>query len=276
MKIAIVGCGYVGSGIANLWHRLGDEVTVTTTTPNKKNRLQEIASQVVILTGNDLDALKQLVADKDVVLLSVGAKQRTPDTYYRAYLETTTNVVRAIQATGNVRQLIYTSSYGILGKQESEVVDETAIPNPNSEYGQILTQTEQILLSVPESEFKTCILRLSGIYGPGRELIKIFGGLSGKTRPGLGDKYTNWVHLDDIVGAIDFAKRQQLQGIYNLASEQTLTTKEFFERLFSAHNLPGVTWDESQNDPRSYNMKLSSQKIKDAGYEFIRPNIEFI
>jgi len=276
MKLAIVGCGYVGREVAKLWHHHGKQVTVTTTSPSKKDRLQEIASEVVVLSGSDLNSLKQLVADKDVVLLSVSAKQRTPDTYYQAYLETTTNVVRAIRETGNVRQLIYTSSYGILGKQESAIVDETAIPNPNSEYGKILTQTEQVLLSVSKSEFKVCILRLSGIYGPGRELIKIFRKISGTTRPGLGDKYTNWVHLDDIVGAIDFAKQHQLQGIYNLASQQTLTTKEFFEKLFTVHKLPGINWDSTQDDPRLYNMKLSSQKIQDAGYKLIHPNLKFI
>ena len=276
MKIAIIGCGYVGSGVAKLWHQKGEQVTVTTTNPSKQGQLQNIASEVIVLTGNDLTGLKRLVADKEVVLLSVGASQRTPETYHQAYLETTTNVIRAIRETGKVQQLIYTSSYGILGKQPVELVDETAIPNPSTEFSEILTKTERVLLSVSRSEFKTCILRLSGIYGPGRELIKIFGRISGKTRPGLGEKYTNWVHLDDIIGAIDFAKQKQLHGIFHLASDRVLTTKEFFERLFDAHNLPGITWDNSQKDPRTYNMKLSNQKIKDAGYQFIHPEIKFI
>ena len=274
MRIAVIGCGYVGSAVANLWHRLGEEVTVTTTTPKKKDVLKTIASEVVVLTGDDEAGLKDLVADKDVVLLSVGAKQRTLETYRQAYLETANNVMTAIRATGNVRQLIYTGSYGVLGSQKTTVVDETAIPNPGSEFGEILAKTEQVLLSGSPSEFKTCVLRLSGIYGYGRKLIKIFGRMPGTTRPGKGDDYTNWVHLDDIVGAIDFAKRKQLHGIYNLASE-VLTTREFFTKLFEAHNLPNVTWDESQPSSRSYSMKLSSQKIKNAGYEFIHPEIEF-
>ena len=273
MRIAVIGCGYVGSAVANLWHRLGEDVTVTTTTSSKTEVLKTIASKVVVLDGNNLAGLKNLVADKDVVLLSVGAKQRTPETYQQAYLETTNNVVAAIRATGNVQQLIYTGSYGILGSQKNTVVDETAIPNPRSEFGEILAQTERVLLSSP-SEFKTCILRLSGIYGPGRELIKIFSRVAGTTRPGKGEDYTNWVHLDDIVGAIDFIKRKQLHGIYNLASE-VMTIKEFFIELFEANNLPNVIWDESQPSNRSYNLKLSSQKIKDAGYEFIHPEIEF-
>ena len=275
MRVAIIGCGYVGSAVARIWHQHGEDVTVTTTTPSKKDPLQAIASDVVILTGNDFASLKDLVADRDVVLLSVGAKQRTLETYRQAYLETAKNVVEAIRETGNVQQLIYTSSYGILGSQKETIIDETAIPNPRNEFGEILAETEQVLLSISPSEFKTCILRLSGIYGDGRELIKIFSRVAGATRPGKGEDYTNWVHLDDIVSAIDFAKQQQLHGIYNLASEQVLTTKQFFTRLFETHDLPNVTWDDSQPSNRSYSMKLSSQKIRDAGYKFIHPEIKF-
>ena len=275
MQVAIIGCGYVGSAVARLWHQQGDRVRGTTTSPSKKDQLEAIASEVVVLTGNDLTGLKQIVADSDVVLLSVGAKQRERETYERAYLETAKNVVTAIRDNGKVQQLIYTSSYSILGKQPEEIVDETATPNPADEYNEILAETERILLSVSESEFKTCILRLAGIYGPGRELIKIFGRISGTTRPGTGENYTNWVHLEDIVGAIAFAKEQQLQGIFHLACDRVLTRKKFFARLFEAHDLPPITWDSSQPSTRSYNLKLSNQKIKNAGYQFIHPDIKF-
>lgn len=275
MRVAIIGCGYVGSAVAQRWHHQGVAVTATTTSISKQAQLQAIATEAVVLNGEDLTALKQVVAQQDVVLLSVGAKQRTPEAYRQAYLTTAQNLIAVIQETETVKQLIYTSSYGILGNQEGEAIDETAIPNPVNEYGEILAQTEQILLSVPESAYKTCILRLSGIYGPGRELIKIFAQTAGTTRPGEGNEYTNWVHLEDIVGAIDFATTKQLQGIYHLASDRIMTTKEFFTRLFQAHNLPDITWDSSQASTRAYNLKLSNQKIKDAGYQFLHPELEF-
>ena len=274
MRLAIIGCGYVGSAVARRWHDRGDIVTVTTTSPDKQDKLQNIASEVVVTTGDDLATLKRVVADKEVVLLSVGAKQRSVEAYQQAYLETAKNAIAAIRATKSVKQLIYTSSYGILGDRAGGVVDETATPNPKDEYGEMLAKTEATILSVPETEFKTCILRLSGIYGEGRELIKIFGKMSGMTRPGNGQRYSNWVHLEDIVGAIDFAKEKQLQGVYHLASEEVLTVKEFLRRLFEAHNLPGVTWDDT-DEPLRYNMVLSNQKIKDAGYRFVYPKIKF-
>ena len=273
MKLAIIGCGYVGSAVAELWHSARHEVTVTTTTPAKKPQLQAIASKVVVLTGNDLEKLKEVVADRDVVLLSVGSKQRTPETYRQAYLQTAQNVVAAIRAGSGVKQLIYTSSYGILNHKDGEVVDETIKVEPKDEFGEILYKTEQTLLSVPETDFKTCILRLTGIYGPGRELIKIFRRVAGTTRPG-GERYTNWVHLEDIVRAIDFAREKQLQGMYHLNCDEFRMMKEFLKRLFQAHDLPPVTWD-SQPSARSSNMRLSNQKIKDAGFELAHPKIEF-
>lgn len=275
MKLVIIGCGYVGSRVARLWYEAGHEVTVTTTTPEKVSGFQAIANKVVVLTGNDLEGLKKLVVDQDLVLVSVGSKKRTPDLYRQAYLETIRNVITAINATSGVKQLIYTSSYGIINDKSGNTIDETVMVRPKDEFGEILHQTEQEILSVPETEFKTCILRLAGIYGVGREIIKIFRRVAGTTRPGTGGDYTNWVHVEDIVRAIDFAKDKQLQGIYHLNSDQVLTTKEFFQRLFLAHDLPSVAWDTSQSSSRSYNMKLSNQKLKDAGFELAHPQIEF-
>jgi predicted dinucleotide-binding enzyme len=108
MKLAIIGCGYIGSAVARLWHAAGNEVTVTTTRGERVEELQAIASQVVVLMGDDLSGLKQVVADQDVVLLSIGSKQRTPEVYRQTYLATAQNLVTAIKANSGVGQLIYT------------------------------------------------------------------------------------------------------------------------------------------------------------------------
>ena len=274
MRLAIIGCGYVGSRVARLWHEAGNDVTVTTTSPNKITALQTISDRVVILMGNDSDTLQRVISDRDVVLLSIGSKQRTPEVYRQTYLETAQNLVAAVKAGTEVKQIIYTGSYGLINDKSGGTIDETVAVKPKDEFGEILYRAEQVLLSAANDNLKTCILRLSGIYGEGRELIKIFGRVAGTTRPGSGDRYTNWVHVEDIVRAIDFAKEQQLEGIYNLNSDEMMTIKEFFQRLFEAHNLPPVTWDGSHST-RSNNMKLSNQKIKNAGFELAHPQIEF-
>ncbi|QYO65120.1 hypothetical protein [Leptolyngbya sp. 7M] len=82
------------------------------------------------------------------------------------------------------------------------------------------------------------------------------------------------MHLDDIVGAIEFARVQQLQGIYNLVQDQPITTGELFDAIFSKHNLPPIRWDPAQPSTRPYNARVSNQKLRAAGYQVQHPVIE--
>ncbi|ELS05179.1 nucleoside-diphosphate-sugar epimerase [Xenococcus sp. PCC 7305] len=275
MKIAILGCGYVGSAIARPWQRNGHQVTVTTTTEQKVTQLSEISHQVVILDGKDSSAIEDLIQDQDVVLFSVGAKTRELDIYRQTYLGTAQNLVTALQNNQTVKQVIYTGSYGILGDKQGAWTDETAPVAPANENGKVLVQTEEVILSASAPSRKVCVLRLAGIYGPGRELIKIFRRSAGTTRPGAGTDYSNWVHLEDIVNGIELARLKQLAGIYNLNSDEILETRVFFRRLFTAYNLPDFNWDTNAASNRSYNLKLSNQKIKDAGLNLTHPQIVF-
>ena len=275
MKISIIGCGYVGSAIARLWKAKGHTVTVTTTTADKVSDLSTIADRVVVTQGDDFATLQEVLTGQDVVLLCVGAKQRDCATYEQAYLQTAKNIVLAAKDIPSIKQIIYTGTYAILGDRGGEWTNEECSVSPSSENSEILAKTEEILLSAQKEDLSICILRLAGIYGQGRELIKIFRSWAGTTRPGTGNNYTNWVHLDDIVNALEFARHQELTGIYHLNSDEILTRKEFFDRLFRQHNLPGISWENSTSANRSFNLRLDNSKIKAAGFQFSHPQIIF-
>lgn len=274
MNVAIIGCGYVGQAVAHHWRQdLGLTVTATTTTPEKVPTLEKIAQRVVVVKGNDLEGLKSLVQNQETILLSVGAA--SANLYQEAYLETAKTLVSVLKDTPTVNQLIYTGSYSVYGDQGGDWVNEASHIQPSTPNGQILAETEQILLSAAHENLQVCILRLGGIYGTNRELLKIFGRYPGTTRPDKGDSITNWVHLDDIVGAIEFARSHHLQGIYNVVDDAKLSSRELLDRLFETHNLPKVSWDASVSSVRPYNARVSNQKIKAAGYQFIHPEIRF-
>jgi len=271
MKVAIIGCGYIGTAVAQYWHQqLGFVVTATTTTPERFATLSPIASRVVVVKGNDPVALQSVVQDQDTVLLSVGAAN--PNVYEETYLHTAQTLVSVLK-NSSVKQLIYTGSYAVYGDRNGDWIDESSPVAPANSNGQILYDTEQVLLSASSLDRHVCILRLGGIYGPSRELVKIFGRVAGTTRPGKGDDAANWIHRDDIVAAIEFARMHQLQGIYNLVDDAHLTIGELLDKVCDQHNLPKVMWDESLKSVRPYNARVSNQKIKDAGYQFIYPQI---
>lgn len=266
----ILGCGYVGTKVAQLWQSTLT-VTATTTTPARVADLEAIAHRVVIWRGDDASALRSLLQDQDIVLLSVGARYGS---YAETYLKTAETLVAALQHTPSVRQVIYTGSYAVYGDRGGAWVDETTPVAPTNENGEILAATEQVLLNAASEHLKICVFRLGGIYGPDRELVRIFGRVAGTTRPGNGEDAANWVHLDDIVGAIDFARQQGLNGIYNLVGTVPLTSQELLDKVLSAHHLPPVAWDPTQPSLRPYNAKVSNQKLRTAGYSFLHPEIQ--
>ncbi|MBN3886903.1 MAG: SDR family oxidoreductase [Nostoc sp.] len=274
MNVAIIGCGYVGYKVAQYWQqKMNFVVSVTTTSPERVPALQSVSQRVVVTRGNDLDSLKSVLHNQDVVLLSIGAKDA--EVYEETYLQTAQTLVSCLQQIKSVKQLIYTGSYAVYGDRNGVWVDEETPLAPANLNAQILRKTEDVLLSTSNENLRVCIFRLGGIYGTGRELLKIFGRYSGTTRPGNGEDITNWIHLDDIVGAIEFARHRRLQGIYNLVDDAHLTSRDLLDSLFEKHNLPKVRWDTSIKRTRSYNAWVSNEKLKEAGYQLIHPQMIF-
>lgn len=273
MNVAIIGCGYVGSAIARYWSQtVGLKVTATTTTVQRVPALEVIAHQVKVVEGNDAEALKSVLQGQDTVLLSVASKGgRDLDAYRVAYLETAQTLASILPQLPQVRHLIYTGSYAVYGDRNGMLVDELTPVAPANENSEILAETEQVLLNIASDSLKVCIIRLGGIYGPERELVKIWSRAAGKTRPGSGRYPTHWVHLDDIVGVIEFIRQRQLDGIYNLVDQSNLHLRELVDLVCQKHGLDPVIWDASQPTQRSYNVQVSNQKIIQAGYQFIHP-----
>jgi nucleoside-diphosphate-sugar epimerase len=271
MNSIIIGCGYVGTAVAQHWTQQGLTVTATTTNPDRLPELRSIAAHALVLTGNDEIALKAALENQQIVLLSVGAPN--PDAYDGTYRQTAKTLVSVLPQTP-VQQVIYTGSYAVYGDHKGEWVTEETPVRPANVKGEILSETEQILLGAASAERQVCVLRLGGIYGPGRELVKLLGRAAGTTRPGDGSDRSNWIHRDDIVGAIDFARVHRLNGVYNLVQDTPFTTQELFARVCAAHQLEPVIWDASRSSDRPYNAKVSNQKLKDAGYRLIHPEME--
>jgi nucleoside-diphosphate-sugar epimerase len=267
----ILGCGYVGRAVAQCW-RPSFYLTVTTTSAPKLSLLEPLADRVVLVNGNDEAGLRSLLHNQEVLLLSLGAPQR--DAYADTYLRTAQTLATVLPDCPTLRQIIYTSSYALYGDHGGEWVDETTPIQPTNPNGKILAETEQVLLGLATPQRAVCVLRLGGIYGPGRELITIFRRSAGTTRPGTGAEASNWVHLDDIVGAIAFAAQHHLTGVYNLVATVPLTVKELLDQVLTAHGLPCASWDAGQRSERSYNAKVSNAKLRAAGYAFAHPTVQ--
>ncbi|MBW4495659.1 MAG: SDR family oxidoreductase [Oscillatoria princeps RMCB-10] len=271
MNVAIVGCGYVGTAVARHWRDLGCFVTATTTSDRRVAEVEEVAQRVAVTKPDSEASLLSAIQNQEAVLLSVapaGDKQVDAEGYEQTYLGTAENLVAALKQSPTVKQLIYTSSCAVYGNTNGEWVNEESPLSPANRQAEILRDTEQVLLGAASENLHICILRLGGIYGPGRELKERFGRLAGKTLPGTGEYFTNWIHLSDIVSAVEFARANRGQGIYNLVNDEPVLARELADRVCVGYGFAKIEWEPAEHNSRAYSLRVSNQKLKAAGYRF--------
>lgn len=269
MNIVIIGCGYIGSALAALWRKKGYTVTATTRTPEKLTDLSLVAQKTIVIKGNDEDELIPLIANNDLILVTIGAD--SSEHYESAYLNTA-QIFRHLALEMDLpRRLIYTSSTSIYGDHHGQWVDETSPLLALSDQAKILIEAEKTYYSLSELGWETCVFRLSEIYGPGREISTRVKLLDNHILPGSGEHYTNMIHKADCVHAIDYALRHNLEGIYNLSDDEHPTRKDLYNSIAHKFQLPIVKWDPTHLPLHTGNKRISNHKIKAEGYTFQHP-----
>lgn len=279
MRITILGCGYVGTALARHWRNHSHhQLQVTTTSPARRAELAQVAAAVQVLEGADEQGLLAALAGSEVAVFTLaptGNRQVGPQGYEDTYLRTFEALERVLPGLPQLRQLIYTGSCSVYGDAGGGWVDETTPAEPRDRHGEILLASEQRLLACAGGERRVAILRLGAIYGPGRELAPRFRSLAGSTRPGDGASFSSWIHRDDVVGALDWAVDQGVEGIVNLVDDEPLRARDLFDRVLTAAGLEPVCWDPSAQPERApANRRIANRRLHRLGYRLRHPRLE--
>ena len=270
MRIAIIGCGYIGRALASKWKNKKYSLTATVQKPKDQEPLLKLVQKVHLLKNFTEESLQPIVQQNDVIILTLSAD--SPKEYEETFLKAADALYKLAQKNRTPKYLIYTSRTSVYGEQNGLWVDENAKPKPISETDKILLETENILLSLQDAGWQTCILRLSEVYGPHCEVSLKTKRLSKEIIENYQNVYTNMIHLDDIVGIIDFVLNHKLTGIFNLADDQHPTLKEFLKEIYHALNIPPQTdWTAKTTKPYLGNYRVSNYKIKRMGYQLMHP-----
>ncbi len=110
-NMVILGCGYIGSEAASIWSKKGHHVTATTRSPEKLDQLSKVAQKSLILKGNDEDELIPLIANNELILVTIAADGA--EHYESAYLNTAQMFRHLALEMDLPRHLIYTSSTSV-------------------------------------------------------------------------------------------------------------------------------------------------------------------
>jgi len=277
MRVLIVGCGYVGLPLGAELVRQGHAVFgLKRSADNAELKAAGVTPLRADITC--AETLSGVPREYDWVVNCTASGGGDAEAYRQLYLTGNRNLIEWLRPA-SPRRYVYTSSTSVYGQNDGSLVVETDPVSPATETSQVLVATENLLLATAmEIKFPVVILRLAGIYGPGRgHWFKQF--LRGEARlEGDGSRYLNMIHRDDAVGAIIAALQggAPVPSVFNVVDNEPVMQRDFFAWLAGQLGQPmppSVPADAEANRKRGVtNKRVSSQRLKKMlGYQFKYP-----
>lgn len=204
-SLLVVGCGYLGLRVARRFRDAGKVVHAMTRWADRAASFRESGFEPVVADITAPETLEQLPAT-DAVLIAVGYDRGSGKSIGEVYVQGVEHLLARLPET--VKRLIYISSTGVYGQSDGSWVDESSVCEPVREGGRACLEAEH---RIEASRFadRAIILRLAGIYGPGR--IPSRAAIErGEPLEVPVDGYLNLIHVEDaasvVLACIDFAR----------------------------------------------------------------------
>ena len=273
---AILGCGYVGEEVARAWKQEGHALWATTTRRERLGELAELVETPLIFDSTDPSTNLEFTADLDGILVSFAPSKGSEvdlGQYRKTFLGGLQRLVETLdrRPRNTPLQIVHLSSCGVYGNRHGALTNETAPIIDIHPVNQVLLQAEEMMESIRSEKIKVCVLRLGGIYGPGRDIPSMLLSAAGGLVQRNGQNVPCWIHRDDIVRGVCFAFDQGLDETYNLVNDTQLSGQELTDRLCERAGLPLAKWLTIDTTDRILNARVSNEKLKKIGFTFSHP-----
>lgn len=267
-RVLIAGCGYVGSALAERLVADGHDVWGMRRDPSALPAgVRPFAADL-----RDLATLRALPEGLTTVFYTAAADGGSDDEYRSVYADGPRNLLAALVEQGQrPRRVIFTSSTSVYGQSGGEWVDEESPTEPSGFGGRRMLEGEGIVLGGP---FPGVVLRLGGIYGPGRTSY-IDRVRSGAAECPPEPVYTNRIHRDDCAGALrHLMSLDAPQPIYVGVDRDPADTCEVLHWLAEKLDRPAPARAATGSAPTRTrgNKRCRGDLLAQSGYEFIYPS----
>ncbi|MDX9683340.1 SDR family oxidoreductase [Pseudomonas protegens] len=205
-SVLIAGCGDVGSRLAT--QLLAEQWQVY----GLRRNVSRLPQGVVGIAG---DLFSEQCPGQwpqksaDYLVYCAAATEHDEAGYRAAYVDGLQHVLGWLKQRGQApKRLLFVSSSSVYEQKDGEWVDETSVAEAQAYSGRMMLEAEQVALG---SGIPATVVRLTGIYGPGREwlLTQVRRGYRVAIEPPL---YGNRIHADDAAGLLAFLIKADRSG----------------------------------------------------------------
>ncbi|MGO9115031.1 MAG: SDR family oxidoreductase [Thermoguttaceae bacterium] len=230
----IVGCGYLGFRVARRWIAAGHAVVGLVRTSASAESLVHEAVHPIVADVTQPLTLRDLPT-ADTLLYAVGYDPAGAASRSAVYVDGLRAVLDAVSA--DVRRVILISSTGVYAEQLGGWVDESSACQPSRESGRALLAAEEALAAHRLGD-RGIVLRLAGIYGPGR-LLRRAELASGEPLPIAAGEHVNLIHVEDAATAVLAAEANaHPPRTYIIADGHPVERRVYFTELARQFGLP--------------------------------------
>lgn len=183
------------------------------------------------------------------------------EAYRAVYLEGLLNCIAGVQP----RRTLFVSSTSVYGQTDGSWVTEESETKPDRETSQILLEAERVALACGGY-----VARLSGLYGPGRSVIREKFLQGEATIEGGEGRWINQIHRDDAAQALfHLYSRHIATGIYNVTDDTPATQRELYQGMaeYFSRPLPPEGEPNHQRKRAWTNKRVSNAKLRATGWQ---------
>ena len=280
MRVAVLGCGYVGLELGRQLSNAGHEVVGVRRSASGLEAVEDAGLRAVEADVTDAESLAA-VPDTDWVVFAASSGGRGADAAREVYVE---GLQTAIEQFGSREdspdRLVYTSSTGVYGDHGGDWVDEGTPVDPTTEKTRVLAEAERVAREVSaEHGIDGTVARFAGLYGPDRYRLTRY--LDGPVTAG----YLNMVHRDDAAGAVAYLLTENLlrDDVVVVVDDEPVSKHDFADWLADECGVDRpekrskqerlATGDLSEAAERRIltSKRCSNDRLRGLGYEFRYP-----
>jgi len=288
-RLLIIGCGYLGLRVGERAKSAGWSVSATS-----RSRLAFLEEQGFAPVRFDWNEARDLalIANTietegiDRILIAISHDRRSNVDRYVSQVDGLARFLGAVRSASNARptpDVVYISTTGVYHQTGGVWVDESSTTRPTRDGGRAHL--------IAESKLRSClgtadwtILRLSGIYGPGR-VPRAADVRAGRPIASPPDGHLNLIHVDDaasgVMSAFSWRDRNATslpprQRLYVVSDDSPVLRRQFYQEIATQTNSPAPTFVDpaadsgvrfrSETDKRVWNRQFKRDLVPKLQY----------
>lgn len=215
---------------------------------------------VAIDLGAAIDA-RRLPSAVDAVVFAAAPDARDEPSYRRLFVDAPQRLLDALLQPP--QRIVFVSSTAVYAQDEGEWTDETSPSQPLEFNGRVLLQAERALQARAAG---AVVLRLSGLYGPGRErtLKCAIDGQMGAAR------WSNRIHVQDAASAIRHLLALDAPHPLYLGSDEAPEREDVIRAWLRAqHRLPPLPIASGVSVA---GRRVRNHRLRSSGFDFDFPD----